>query len=97
MQMLVINPTFSHLFGRTAPCFIKPIDHLGLLNQWDAEESSVSTPHAGRIQQLKQVKEEEGWERPKLHSHFVCAIESQITVLVIITVSLYSTIIYRID
>lgn len=43
MQMLVINPAFAHLFGGTAPCFIKPIYHSGLLNQWDAEESSVST------------------------------------------------------
>lgn len=33
MQMLVINPAFSHLFGGTASCFIKPIYHSGLLNQ----------------------------------------------------------------
>lgn len=43
MQMLVINPAFAHLFGGTAPCFIKAIYHSGLLNQWDAEESGVST------------------------------------------------------
>lgn len=45
--MLVINPVFTHLFGRTAPCFIKLIYHSGLLNQWDAEESSVSTEARG--------------------------------------------------
>lgn len=58
MQMLVINPAFARLFWRvwgervTAPCFIKPIYHSRLPNQWDAEESSVSTAarrHAGRI------------------------------------------------
>lgn len=43
MQMLVINPAFAHLFVGTAPCFIKPIYHSELLNQWDAEESRVST------------------------------------------------------
>lgn len=50
MQMSVINPAFAHLFwcgvgcgGVTAPCFIKPIYHSRLPNQWDAEESSVST------------------------------------------------------
>lgn len=33
--------------GVTAPCFIKPIYHSRLLNQWDAEESSVSTAARG--------------------------------------------------
>lgn len=47
MQMLVINPTPVHLFGVIAPCFIKPIYHFGLLNQWDAEKSRVSTEARG--------------------------------------------------
>lgn len=47
MQMLVINPAFAHLFGGTAPCFIKPIYHSRLPNQWDAVESSVSTEARG--------------------------------------------------
>lgn len=46
MQMLVINPRFAHLFGGTAPCFIKAIYHSGSrINGMQAERGgcSVST------------------------------------------------------
>lgn len=60
MQMLVINPAFAHLFGGTAPCFIKPIYHSRLPNQWDAVESSVSTEARGENISSRRESEERG-------------------------------------
>lgn len=45
----------------TAPCFIKPIYHSRLPNQWDAEESSVST--AARRENTSSLYKAGGRER----------------------------------
>lgn len=70
--MSVINPVFAHLFGGTAPYFIKPIYHSGLLNQWDAEESSVST--AARTENTSLYKSEERGTEAGIHESICHAI-----------------------
>lgn len=45
-----------------APCFVKPIYHFGLLNQWDVEKSRLSTAARGEYHPLVQVGAERSSE-----------------------------------